>query len=118
MIDFCFDCAPYKQLSFKQQIMKREMYIPQPIDTSKVVLSEELLELAEKMAENVHDVWAKTRMDQGWTYGPERNDAERKHPCLVPYDQLPEEEKVYDRNTSIGTLKFIVSNGFEIRQQS
>ena len=94
------------------------MYIPQPIDTSNVVLSEELLELAEKMAENVHDVWAKTRMDQGWTYGPERNDAERKHPCLVPYDQLPEEEKVYDRNTSIGTLKFIVSNRFEIKQQS
>ena len=75
-------------------------------------------QLAEKMAENVHDVWAKTRMDQGWTYGPVRNDAEKTHPCLVPYDQLPEEEKVYDRNTSIGTLKFIVSNGFEIKQQS
>lgn len=95
--------------------MNMNDYNPQPIDTSNVELSSELLELAEKMAENVHDVWAKTRMDQGWTYGPERNDAEKKHPCLVSYDQLPEEEKVYDRNTSIETLKFIISNGFEIR---
>lgn len=89
-------------------------YIPQPVDTSRVELSEDLLELAEKMAENVHDVWAKTRIEQGWTYGSERNDAEKKHPCLVPYDQLPEEEKVYDRNTSLETLRFIVAEGFEI----
>lgn len=89
-------------------------YIPQPVDTSRVELSEDLLELAEKMAENVHDVWAKTRIEQGWTYGLERNDAEKKHPCLVPYDQLPEEEKVYDRNTSLETLRFIVAEGFEI----
>ena len=66
------------------------------------------------MAENVHDVWAATRLAQGWTYGPERDDTEKKHPCLVPYDQLPEEEKVYDRNTSVETLKFIVKNGFDI----
>lgn len=95
--------------------MESNMYNPKPVDTSKVKLSLDLLELAEKMAENVHDVWARTRIDQGWTYGPERNDAEKKHPCLVPYDQLPEEEKVYDRNTSIETLKFIISNGFEIK---
>lgn len=87
---------------------------PNPVDTSQVELSEDLLELAERMAENVHDVWAKTSIEQGWTYGPERNDAEKKHPCLVPYDQLPEEEKVYDRNTSLETLRFIVAEGFEI----
>ena len=89
-------------------------YIPQPVDTSQVELSEELLELAERMAENVHDVWAKTRIEQGWTYGPERDDDTKKHPCLIPYNQLPEEEKVYDRNTSIETLKFILEKGFEI----
>lgn len=87
---------------------------PNPVDTSQVELSEDLLELTERMADNVHDVWAKTRIEQGWTYGLERNDAEKKHPCLVPYDQLPEEEKVYDRNTSLETLRFIVAEGFEI----
>ena len=92
-------------------------YIPNPVDTTQVELSEDLLELAERMAENVHDVWSKTRMEQGWTYGAERNNAEKQHPCLVPYNELPEEEKVYDRNTSIETLKFIVSEGFRITRK-
>lgn len=86
-------------------------------NADSMVLPEELMELAEKMAENVHNVWAKTRIEQGWTYGPERNDAEKKHPCLIPYDQLPEEEKVYDRNTSLETLRFIVNAGFEIKKR-
>ena len=70
------------------------------------------------MAKHVHEVWAATRIAQGWTYGPERNDAARKHPCLVPYDQLPEEEKAYDRATSQETLKFIMLNGFEITHKN
>ena len=96
--------------------MKTINYTPQPIDNSSIELSPELMELAEIMAENVHDVWAATRIAQGWTYGPERNDAEKKHPCLVPYKDLPEEEKVYDRNTSIETLRFIIGNGFRIEK--
>lgn len=98
--------------------MKSENYIPHPIDTNDVVLPEELSLLAEQMAKNVHEIWAETRISQGWTYGPERNDAEKKHPCLVPYEELPEDEKVYDRNTSIATLKFIVGNGYEIKKIS
>ena len=94
--------------------MNTNNYIPQPIDTSHVDLPKELLDLAEKMAENVHEVWSQTRIDQGWTYGPERDDDNKKHPCLIPYDQLPEEEKIFDRNTSIQTLKFILKAGFEI----
>lgn len=100
-----------------KQNVTNSFYIPDPVDTSNVQLSDDLLELAELMAENVHDVWAKTRMEQGWTYGTERDDAEKKHPCLVPYDQLPEEEKAYDRNTSIESLKFIVKAGFQIKRE-
>ena len=94
--------------------MKTETYTPQPIGTKDVVLPEELNLLVEQMAKNVHEVWAETRIAQGWTYGSERNDAEKKHPCLVSYEDLPEEEKVYDRNTSIETLKFILKAGFDI----
>ncbi len=89
-------------------------YTPQIADTSKVVLPEQLMLLAEQMAENVHEIWAATRIEQGWTYGPERNDALKQHPCLVPYSELPESEKVYDRNTSIETLKFILAKGWKI----
>ena len=77
-------------------------------------LSEELLKLAERMAERVHDVWAEERIRQGWSYGEQRDDVLKKHPCLIPYDELPEEEKIYDRNTSIETLKFILKQGFRI----
>lgn len=98
--------------------MEKASYTPQPIDTTDVRLPEELKPLAEQMAKNVHEIWAETRIAQGWTYGPERNDAAKKHPCLVPYNQLPEEEKVYDRNTSIETLKFIIKAGFDIKKQN
>ena len=94
--------------------MNKETYVPQPMDTSDVQLPEELNELVEKMAKNVHDVWAQSRISQGWTYGPERNDALKHHPCLVPYEDLPEVEKAYDRDTALGTLKLIVKAGFKI----
>lgn len=94
--------------------MKTTTYHPQPINTNDVQLPEELNGLIEKMAENVHDVWAKARISQGWTYGEQRDDKEKKHPCLVPYDELPNEEKEYDRNTSIETLKLILKLGFNI----
>ena len=65
--------------------MGKDNYIPHPIDTKDVVLPEELIPLAEEIAKNVHEVWSKGRMDNGWKYGVERNDAEKIHPCLVPY---------------------------------
>jgi ryanodine receptor 2 len=92
-------------------------YIPKPIDTSEISLTPELQELTEEMARNVHEVWSQTRINDGWTYGPERNDAQKKHPCLVPYDELPESEKEYDRNTSQETLKLILKLGFEINRK-
>ena len=94
--------------------MKQKMYTPQPIDTKGVVLPEELEQLVEEMSKNVHEVWADTRIRQGWPYGEQRNDELKTHPCLIPYEELPEEEKEYDRNTSIGTLKLIVKLGFRI----
>ena len=72
------------------------------------------MKLSEKIAENVHEVWAQSRMDEGWTYGPVRDDAKKRHPCLVPYEELPEIEKEYDRNTSQETLKVIIKLGVKI----
>lgn len=92
-------------------------YVPQPIDTSDIKLPEELEALVEEMAKNVHEVWAETRIKQGWTYGRERNDKLKKHPCLIPYGELPEEEKEYDRGTCVGTLKLILKLGFRITKE-
>lgn len=90
------------------------MYNPKPVDTSSVELPAQLDNLVEAMAENVHEVWAKNRISQGWSYGPTRDDTQKLHPCLVPYGNLPEEEKAYDRDTAIETLKLILKLGFEI----
>ncbi len=91
-------------------------YNPNPIDLSDVTLDPSLESLVEALAENVHDTWAKGRMDDGWTYGHERDDAMKHHPCLVPYNELPESEKEYDRNTAVSTLKFIVKKGYAIHK--
>ena len=92
-------------------------YIPKPENLDGIQLSDELNGLVEAMAKNVHDVWAQSRIEQGWTYGPERNDQLKQHPCLVPYEQLPEEEKAYDRDTALGTLKLITKLGFKITKE-
>ena len=91
-------------------------YTPTPADTSNVQLSEELMQLTEEMARNVHDVWAAGRIAEGWTWGPERNDARKENPCLVPYEKLPDSEMEYDRNTAIETLKLILSLGYKIER--
>ncbi len=92
------------------------MYKPQPIDTSDILLSDELLELTEKMACQVHEIWAQGRIAEGWTYGEVRSDEKKQTPCLVPYDQLPDEEKAYDRNTALATLKLIKKLGYSIEK--
>lgn len=92
-------------------------YKPSPAETENIELPEELVPLMEKMAKNVHEVWAKSRMNEGWTYGPVRDDAKKHHPCLVPYEELPESEKEYDRSTSQETLKLILSLGFTITRK-
>lgn len=94
--------------------MKQKTYIPQPIDTTGVELPEELEMLVEQMSKNVHEVWSEGRMKEGWTYGEKRDDARKHHPCLVPYENLTETEKEYDRNTSQETLKLIMKLGFKI----
>lgn len=91
-------------------------YTPTPIDTSDVKLPEEMLPLVEQLARNVHDIWAAGRIKEGWTYGPERDDVNKKHPCLVDYDQLPENEKDYDRKTAVETLKLILKLGWKIEK--
>lgn len=94
--------------------MNNERYIPAPVDTSDVVLGEDIIELGELIARNAHDVWAVGRIAQGWTYGEKRDDQKKETPCMVPYDELPESEKEYDRNTAMETLKLMIKLGYTI----
>lgn len=90
------------------------VYEPYPISLDDVELSDDLTELREAIAENAHEIWAKARTDQGWTYGPERNDQKKETPDMVPYCNLPESEKLYDREMAMQTLKLVKKVGYEI----
>jgi len=92
------------------------MYTPTPIGTDQVTLSQDIKDLAEVLAKNTHDVWATGRIKEGWIYGDVRDDIKKTHPCLVPYEDLPESEKEYDRATSLETIKVILSLGYVIRK--
>lgn len=91
-------------------------YTPTPLDTRDIELPKELDELIERMARNVHEVWAQGRMAEGWTYGEQRDDKLKTHPCLVPYEELPDAEREYDRQTAMQTLKLILKLGFKIHK--
>lgn len=93
------------------------MYTPKPIDTSDITLPESLRALTEKLAENTHEVWAAGRIKEGWTYGEERNTEKKTTPCLVPYSELPESEKEYDRNTAMESIKLMIKLGYEVREK-
>ena len=91
-------------------------YEPHPIDLSKVELPKDIKELGELIAKNVHDNWALSRIKEGYTYGPNKDSVKKTTPCLVPYEDLPEEEKEYDRKTAFETLKLIISLGYRIEK--
>lgn len=92
-------------------------YTPKTIDTSHIKLSPDLEELVEHLAQNNHDHWAQKRLDEGWRYGLRRNDAQKEHPDLVPYKDLPESEKEYDRKTVIEAIKAIIALGYDLRRR-
>lgn len=91
-------------------------YVPNPIDTSGVILSPALLELTECLARNVHNIWARRRMENGWRSGPRRDDLKKEHPGLVPYEELTEPEKEFDRRVAMETLRAILAMGFRIER--
>jgi hypothetical protein len=96
----------------------RAPWVPKPVDTSSVSLPAELRELIEMLAENAHDNWGAQRIADKWSHGAERDDRNRKHPLLVPYSELPESEKAYDRRLAAETLKVIIKLGYRMTRLS
>lgn len=94
--------------------MEKQTYIPRPINVDDVIFPPELENLREAIAENTHEVWAVGRINEGWTYGPLRDDVLKRHPDLIPYAELSEGEKQYDRETAENAIKLVIKLGFNI----
>ena len=97
-----------------QVLQSVDEYEPHPINVDTIPLDGDLEELQEAIAENAHDVWAEARIKDGWTYGKERNDAQKHNPDLVPYTALSEGEKEYDRIMAFKTIKLVKKLGYDI----
>ena len=91
-------------------------YRPKLIDLEYVELPDSFDELREAIAENAHDRWALERQSEGWTYGPKRDDSKLETPDMVPYAQLPESEKQYDRLLAEDTIKLFIALGYKIKK--
>jgi len=70
--------------------------------------------ILEQLAERVHRRWMEQRTKDGWVYGPQRDDAKKQHPGLVPYDDLSDAEKEYDRATAQETIETLKELGYRI----
>ena len=89
-------------------------WTPEPDRTAEVELPGSLNPLIENLAEKVHNRWAERRLQEGWSFGPERDDHLKTTPNLVPYGELPEVEKNYDRATALTTLKSLYGIGYRV----
>ncbi|CAG00547.1 unnamed protein product, partial [Tetraodon nigroviridis] len=96
------------------QSLSHTAFTPCPVDTIQIVLPPHLERIREKLAENSHELWAVTRIEQGWTYGPFRDDNKKLHPCLVDFQSLPEPEKNYNLAMSGETLKTLLALGCHV----
>lgn len=92
-------------------------YKPNPMDLSKVKLSKSLEADLEVIAKDVHETWAQQRLLKGWEYGEEYDEINKKHPCMVEYDKLPELEKDMDRATVVQTIKMLLLMGYDIEKR-
>lgn len=106
--------ADSKNYLVSVSLQEHYTYVPHLIDLSDIDLGDELIELREAIAEHAHDVWATERQAQGWTYGPQCNDDLKQTPCMVPYSKLPENEKTFDREMAMNTIKLLKKLGYDI----
>ena len=103
-----------KLLKLPNTFIKMNGYKPQPLDLNHTQLTPQLDELVELLAENTHNVWAKERIKNGWTYGLVENAAQKRHPYLLPYDKVDPLIKKANRETALDTVKTLLAYGYLI----
>nr|XP_042717007.1 LOW QUALITY PROTEIN: ryanodine receptor 1 [Chrysemys picta bellii] len=108
------DAGNVRSLLGPTQALSHTAFTPCPVDTQQIVLPPHLERIREKLAENIHELWALTRIEQGWTYGPIRDDNKRLHPCLLDFYSLPEPERNYNLQMSGETLKTLLALGCHV----
>jgi len=68
----------------------------------------------ERLAETEHVRWVEARIATGWKYAGETNKEKKRHNCLVPWKELPEDEKEKDRDLVRGIPAILARAGYAI----
>ncbi|XP_046677460.1 LOW QUALITY PROTEIN: ryanodine receptor-like [Homalodisca vitripennis] len=89
-------------------------FVPTPVDTSMINLPSYIENIRDRLAENIHEMWAMNKIEAGWMYGERRDDIRKIHPCLIQFERLPPAEKRYDTQLAVQTLKTILALGYHI----
>jgi class 3 adenylate cyclase len=99
----------------KLQLLGYELAPSSGLSPSEIVLTDVQVE---ELSIREHDRWMKDRQLHGWTYAPERDNARKKHPCLIPWEELSDLEKEKDRDTIRNLPRLIEKAGFRVRKST
>uniref|UniRef100_A0ABM5FAI2 Ryanodine receptor 3 n=1 Tax=Pogona vitticeps TaxID=103695 RepID=A0ABM5FAI2_9SAUR len=103
-----------KKIKLPKNYMMSNGYKPAPLDLSEVKLLPSQEVLVDKLAENAHNVWAKDRIKQGWTYGIQQDLKNKRNPRLVPYSLLDERTKKSNRDSLREAVRTVAAYGYNI----
>ncbi|KAL4238125.1 Ryanodine receptor 2 [Mactra antiquata] len=92
-------------------------FVPLPVDTGSVQLPVYIESVRDKLAENLHEVWAMNKIEQGWSWGESRDDMHRKNPSLTSFEKLPISEKKYVITVSFETLRTLLALGYHVSME-
>uniref|UniRef100_A0A915K5J2 B30.2/SPRY domain-containing protein n=1 Tax=Romanomermis culicivorax TaxID=13658 RepID=A0A915K5J2_ROMCU len=95
-------------------LLQEHTFAPKPVDIAQIMLSAQVEAVTDKLAENMHELWAVNKIEDGWTYGDKRSESRRNHPCLTTYEKLGLSEKTYNLNLARDTIKAIIAMGYHI----
>ncbi|XP_067335763.1 ryanodine receptor 3-like isoform X13 [Channa argus] len=103
-----------KKIKLPKNYMMSNGYKPSPLDLSDIKLTPGQELLVDKLAENAHNVWAKDRIKQGWTYGIQQDLKSKRNPRLVPYALLDERTKKSNRDSLREAIRTLIGYGYNI----
>ncbi|XP_064091915.1 ryanodine receptor-like isoform X18 [Macrobrachium nipponense] len=115
-IDPCFYFGEQHKATLAGALLIQDdvAFVPKPVDTSSIQLPGYIEQVRDKLAENIHEMWAMNKIEQGWTYSERRDDLRLHHPCLTSFEKLPPNEKRYDATLALQTLKTVLALGYHI----
>ncbi len=87
------------------------------LSADKIQLPEFVPDDVERMAEMEHGRWNVERFDSGWRYGEKKDEARKLSPYLVPWQQVPDSIKVYDREAVRTWPKILAQAGFQVSRR-